>query len=66
MESGSPMSQKIKNSCFENDRNPGIASSWDTSRLRIGRHSLVNRLRCLKAVKFKWTNEINKHALRIG
>jgi len=66
MGSGPPMSQKIKNSLYENDRNPGVASVWDTSKLRIGRHSLVNRLRCLKAVKCKWMNGINEHALRIG
>jgi len=50
MEQGPPMSQKIKNSRYENDRNLNVASVWDTSRLKIGRHSLVNRLRCLKAV----------------
>jgi len=63
---GPPIVQRIKNTAYENDRNPGVMTVSDTSRLKIGRHSLVNRLQCLRRVKFKWTTGISDHALRIG
>lgn len=65
-ENGSPIVQHIKSAAYENDRNPGVMTVSDTSRLKIGRHSLVNRLQCLRRVKFKWTTGISDHALRIG
>jgi len=36
----------------------------DNSKLKIGKQSLVNRLSCLKAISFEWTNGIDKHRLR--
>jgi len=63
---GPLISFKLRNNGYENDRNPGVATISDTSRLRIGRQSLINRLQCLQRVKFKWTNGINKHALRMN
>jgi len=63
---GPPISQKLKHAAYINDRLPGIASMMDSSRLKIGKHSLPNRLRCLRKVKFKWTDGINKNNLRIN
>jgi len=56
----------LKNTAYENDRNPGVMTVSDTSRLKIGCHSLVNRLQCLRRFKFKCTTGISDHALCIG
>jgi len=58
-----PMSQKLNIRAMKMTES-GVASVWDTSRLRIGRHSPENRLKCLKAVKFKLTNEIGKDIIK--
>jgi len=65
-EEGPPMSLRLKHASYKNDRLPGLASMIDSSRLRIGKHSLPNRLLCLKRVKFKWTDGIDKDNLRIN
>jgi len=60
------LTHRLKSSCYINDRKPGIGSFTDTSRLKIGHHSLPNRLKLMKRVTFDWTQGINKHSLRIN
>jgi len=43
--SGPPISKKLQGNIYRNDRTARV-SIMDTSRLRIGRNSLQNRLRC--------------------
>jgi len=50
------MSLRLKHAAYRNDRLPGVASMMDSSRLKIGKHSLPNRLLCLRRVKSKWTD----------
>jgi len=63
-EDGPPLSEILRHAAYRNDRLPGQAIYMDSSRLRIGKNSLVNRLNCMRQVKFQWTNGINQHALR--
>jgi len=65
-ENGPPLSHKIRNNAYLNNRKPGLATFMDSSRLKIGRNSLQNRLKMMTSVKFKWTTGINKHALRVA
>jgi len=65
LQNGPPIAEKVRSFKYENDRNPGVATISDASRLTIGRHSLVKQLQCLRRVKFKWTKGINDHVLRI-
>jgi len=62
---GPPMSFKLQTSAYINDCQPGKAHFMDTSRLKIGKQSLLNRLTSLRAVNFDWTHGIDKHKLRI-
>jgi len=61
---GPRLTNKLLARCYINDRRPGIGTFHDTSRLRIGRNSFVNRLEMLKKVNFSWTNGISPHLLR--
>jgi len=63
---GPPISQRLKHSAYINDRLPRVALMMDSSRLKIGKHSLPNKLRCLRKVIFKWTDAIDKNHLRIN
>jgi len=65
-EKGPRLSQRLRSSCYINDHKPGIGSFIDSSRLKIGRHSLANRLQMMKRVTFDWTQGLNKHSLRIN
>jgi len=64
LEDGPPLSETLRHAAYRNNRLPGQAIYMDSSRLRIGKNSLVNRLNCMRQVKFQWTNGINQHALR--
>jgi len=64
-DSGPPMSTLLKNSAYINDRQPERAYFRDSSRIKIGRHSFVNRLNAIRDVKFGWTQGINPNKLRI-
>jgi len=44
---GPRLSDKLKSLCYINDRMSRIGIYLDTSRLKIGRNSLVNRLNML-------------------
>jgi len=63
---GPPLTRKLREASYINDRRPGTATISDRSRLKIGKQSLVNRLNCLKNVLFDWTTGIDKNALRIN
>jgi len=64
--SGPRLSDKLINKRYINDRRPGIRIFPDTSRLKIGRHSLTNRLEMLKKVKFNWTKGISSDLLHVN
>jgi len=66
LSTGPPLSSKLKENAYINDRRPGQATIIDRSRLKIGKQSLVNRLNCLKKITFCWTSGISKDALRIN
>jgi len=53
-EEGPPISACLREKLYVNDRNPNKISLHDTSRLKIGRHSFLNRLKCLKEINFDW------------
>lgn len=59
------LGRKLCGNIYINDRCPGRPITMDTSRLRIGRNSFLNRLQCL-SVQFDQTNGICLHKLRIG
>jgi len=63
-QNGPEMSAKLRNASYINDRTSGRAIFMDSSRLRIGKNSLCNRLNCMRSIKFDWTNGITDHALR--
>jgi len=48
---------------YYNDRK-GKSSIMDTSRLRIGRHAMKNRLKCINELQFPWINGITDDRLR--
>jgi len=64
-DSGPPMSTLLKNSAYINDRQPERAYFIDSSRIKIGWHSFVNRLNSIRDVTFGWTQGINPNKLRI-
>jgi len=64
-EGGPPLSQALINSVYVNDRNASRAYFRDTSRTKIGRHSIVNRISCIREIKFDWTKKPSTHVLRI-
>jgi len=66
LSTGPPLTNKLKESSYINDRRPGMAIIIDKSRLRIGKQSIVNRLKCLGKINFNWTNGITKDSLRIN
>jgi len=66
LSTGPPLTIKLKECSYINDGRPGMAIIIDRSRLRIGRQSIVNRLRCLGMINFDWTNGITKDSLRIN
>jgi len=51
---GPPISVSLRDKLYENERNPNKLAIHDTSRLKIGRHSFHNRLKCLKDINFDW------------
>jgi len=59
-----PMAAKLKENVGLNNRT-GKTITLDTSRLKIGKHALQNRLSCLREVSFTWQNGITKDKLRI-
>jgi len=59
------LGKKLQSQLYINDRCPGRAITMDTSRLRIGKNSFVNRLQCLRNINFDWTSGINPDRLRI-
>jgi len=63
---GPRLSDKLVNKRYINDRKPGIGIFPDTSRLKIGRHSLTNRLEMMKKVSFNWTKGISTDLLRVN
>jgi len=65
-ENGPQISQKIRNNAYLNNCKPGIATFMYSSRLKIGRNSLQNRVKMMMSVRFKWTTGINRHALRVA
>jgi len=62
---GPPISASIRSKLYINDRNQNKISVHDTSRLKIGRHSFHNRLKCLREVNFDWRNA-SKDSLRVN
>jgi len=62
-QAGPPMSRALQQNLYHNDRT-GKSIVMDTSRLRIGRASLKNRLTCMRELQFNWMN-ISEDTLRI-
>jgi len=62
---GPPLTSKLKASAYINDRQPQRAYFMDTSRLRIGKHSLPNRMNSMCSISFNWIGGIDKNKLRI-
>jgi len=60
-----PISSIIKNKLYVNDRNNNKISVHDTSRLKIGRNSFHNRLKCLRSINFNWRTT-NQDAIRVN
>jgi len=60
---GPPLSVKLSQNLYRNDRT-GLISFMDTSRLKVGRNSLPNRLQCVKEFKYDWLGGISKDILR--
>jgi len=63
-EKGPPIVKKLTQNLYRNDRS-GLISFMDTSRLKIGKHSLQNRLKCASEFKRDWITGITKDELRI-
>jgi len=63
---GPPLTQKLCEASYINDRQPGTTTIGDRSKLKIGKQSLINRLNCLRDVNFDWTLGIEKNALRVN
>jgi len=61
---GPPITAKLRQNFYKNDRT-GKVSFMDTSRLKIGKNSLQNRLLLMREVPFDWTNGITPDRLRI-
>jgi len=59
------MSKQLQKAPYLHDHKPGIASFVDSSKLRIGRNCLYNRLNCVKNIAFQWTNRIDQDKLRV-
>jgi len=66
LSTGPPITARLRDCSYINDRRPGLATITDRSKLRIGKQSLVNRLSCLRRISFNWTNGISKDLLRIN
>jgi len=62
---GPPLTSKMRAAAYINDRQPLRAYFMDTSRLRIGKHSLPNRVNSMRTIAFDWVGGIDKHKLRI-
>jgi len=63
-ESGPPLSRKLRDNLYRNDRT-GKISFMDTSRLKIGKRSLQNRLKTVQEFQINWLDGISKDRLRI-
>jgi len=64
-----PMSEKLRNRAYVNDRFPGKAMFANRSKTKIGRQSLPNRLDFLREIKLDWNNAeepISKDKLRVA
>jgi len=59
------LGRRLQGCMYINDRCPGRGITMDTSRLKIGRNSFLNRLNCLREVNFDWTTGICPHRLRV-
>jgi len=66
MNGSTPLGKKLKAKCYVNDRIPGRGTITDTSRLKVGKFSLSNRLQCLRRLNFDWCSGITKDLLRIN
>jgi len=55
---GLPLLTQRRNSAVKNDRLPEHVIYMESSRLRIGKNSFLNRQRCMHFVKFKWSKGI--------
>jgi len=61
---GPPLTQEILGNLYHNVRT-GETSIMDTSRLRVGKHSMKNRLKCISELQFPWMDGITDDHLRI-
>ena len=44
---------------FEEKRHPGVGLFFDSSRKRVGRQSLPNRLIFMRGIEYAWNDETN-------
>lgn len=63
-DSGPPLSRKLCQNLYRHDRT-GKISFMDTSRLKIGKNSLQNRLKSVQEFQVDWLNGISSDRLRI-
>jgi len=53
------LSITLRRAAYINDKRPGIATFMDTTTLCIAKNSFYKRLKCMKIIKFEWTNGID-------
>jgi len=61
---GPPITKKLRDNLYQNDRT-GRISFMDTSRLKIGRNSLQNRICCASEFTNEWLKGISDNRLRV-
>jgi len=64
-EKGPPITEKLTSSIYRNDRS-GMITFMDSSRLKIGKNSIQNRLKSACEFREDWLKGISKDALRIA
>jgi len=48
------LATKLQSTYFEEKRQPGVGYFYDTSRLKVGRQSIQNRLLFMRNIKYPW------------
>jgi len=66
MSGNSSLGIKLRAESCTNDRKPHRATFMDSSRWKIGRFSLSNRLLCLRRINFDWCHGLSSDNLRIN
>jgi len=62
---GPPITRMLEEKIYINDRNQNKIAIHDTSRLKVGRNSFHNRLKCLREINFNW-RDVTPGTLRVN